>query len=238
VEENQKMSLDHAIASITRVSLHEELVGRVEDLIIDGTLPSGTKIPEKELCLKFGVSRTPMREALKVLAADGLITLEPNRGAWVRAITVAELEEVFPIMGALEALSGELACQNITDAEIESVRTAHTEMLEHYKDRNRQEYFQSNQRIHEIILEAAGNATLAMQYHSLSKRVRRARFLANMEEDRWGKAVEEHGLILSALERRAGAELALILKQHLENKFGTVRQWLIDQEQKASEPKT
>ena len=224
------MSLPHSIDSIVRTSLHEELVERVQSLIVEGILPTGTKVPEKELCLKFGVSRTPMREALKVLAADGLISLEPNRGAWVRAITVADLEEVFPIMGALEALSGELACKNISNAEIEAVRATHQQMVEHYHQRDRAAYFQCNQRIHEIILDAAGNETLATQYRSLSKRVRRARYLANMGEDRWRQAVEEHGLILEALEKRDGEELGKILKKHLENKFGTVRQWLIDQQ--------
>jgi DNA-binding GntR family transcriptional regulator len=228
------MSLQRTITPITRPSLHVELVEQIQNLIIDGTLPTGTKVPEKDLCEKFGVSRTPMREALKVLAADGLLSLEPNRGAWVRAITIAELKEVFPVLGALEALSGELACQNVTNSELEAVRKNHEAMLIHYKERNRQAYFQSNQRIHEIILNAAGNATLTAQYHTLSKRVRRARYLANMEEDRWRQAVDEHGQILEALELRAGAQLSQILKRHLENKFDTVRQWLLDQETSVS----
>lgn len=231
------MTLQHPIASIARASLHEELVERIQNLIIEGTLPAGTKVPEKELCLRFGVSRTPMREALKVLAADGLISLEPNRGAWVRIVTATELEELFPIMGALEALSGELACENITDDELQSIRAVHNEMLKHFEDRNRQDYFRTNQQIHELILDAAGNATLSAQHRSLSKRVRRARYLANMTEDRWQEAVDEHGQILIALEKRAGTELASILKQHLANKFGTVRQWLIDQENSPAKTK-
>ncbi|WP_205742044.1 GntR family transcriptional regulator, partial [Halomonas marinisediminis] len=78
---------------IARPSLHAELVDRVRELIIEGSLEPGTKIPEKELCQSFGVSRTPMREALKVLANEGLAVLEPNRGAWVSTVTMEELEE-------------------------------------------------------------------------------------------------------------------------------------------------
>ena len=109
------MSMLNKVSSIKRPSLHEELTERLRDMIVEGVLVTGEKVPERELCEKFAVSRTPMREALKVLAAEGLLTLQPNRGAIVRAITLEELEEVFPLMGALEALAGELACKNITD---------------------------------------------------------------------------------------------------------------------------
>ena len=223
------MNLSQPIQMISRPSLHEELVERIRGLITDGTLPAGSKVPEKELCTQFGVSRTPMREALKVLAVDGLISLETNRGAWVRKLTLEELEEVFPVMGALEALSGELACKHITDEEIEQVATLHQEMIGHYENENLDEYFRTNQQIHETILKASRNATLAAQYRSLAARVRRARYLANMSQPRWQQAVEEHEEILSALEKRDGRRLAKILRRHMENKFETVRNWLVEQ---------
>ncbi|MDP5350141.1 MAG: GntR family transcriptional regulator, partial [Paracoccaceae bacterium] len=103
------MTENSAIRTIPRKSLHEELVDRLQMLIITGELQPGSKVPEKDLCSQFGVSRTPLREALKVVASDGLVRLEPNRGAWVAPLTVSEVEEVFPILGVLEALSGELA---------------------------------------------------------------------------------------------------------------------------------
>jgi DNA-binding GntR family transcriptional regulator len=107
--------------SIPRRSLHDELTERLRRLITHGELSPGQKIREKALCLQFGVSRTPLREALKVLASEGIVTLRPNRGAVVSALTVEELEEVFPVMGALEALSGEIACRHITDQELEAI---------------------------------------------------------------------------------------------------------------------
>ena len=167
-----------------------------------------------------------MREALKVLAVEGLVWLEPNRGAWVSKVTVEDLEEVFPVMGALEALSGELACEHITDDQIAAIRKIHLEMVEHYKSRNLMQYFQTNQAIHEAILAAAGNSELTAMYKSLATRIRRARYIANMTEERWEKAVEEHEQILTALEKRQGTELGHILRQHLASKFETVRQWL------------
>lgn len=213
--------------SLSRPSLHIELVNRLQSMIVDGKLLPGSKVPEKDLCEQFGVSRTPLREALKVLAADGLISLEPNRGAWVSKVTLEELREVFPVMGALEALSGELACANITDEQIAYVRDLHNEMVQHFKDENLDAYFQVNQKIHEAILEAADNATLSTQYRSLASRIRRARYLANMSQERWQQAIEEHERILEALENRQGEKLAGILKQHLKNKLDTYCHWLM-----------
>lgn len=226
------------VTSIKRPSLHEELTDRLRTMIVEGVLAAGKKVPERELCEKLGVSRTPMREALKVLAADGLLTLEPNRGARVRAITLDDLEEVFPLMGALEALAGELACANMTDTQMTELRKTHELMLERFHKADMSGYFRHNQRIHEIIMEAAGNSTLSSMYQSLAVRVRRARYLANMSSERWQQAVDEHEEIIAALDARDGQILGAILKRHLANKFATVRQWLIDQakaEQSAQE---
>lgn len=217
------MTMDEAIV---RRSLHDELVERLQRLIIEGDLTPGEKVPEKELCARYNVSRTPMREALKVLASEGLVTLTPNRGASVTAVTVEDLEEVFPVMGALEALSGELACEKITDAEIAAIAKTHREMIGHYNAQRLPEYFAANEAIHIAILKAARNDTLAAQHRMLSARVRRARYLANMTRERWDKAVAEHEDILAALEARDGRQLGIILKQHLRNKLETVSEWL------------
>lgn len=213
---------------IVRQSLHEELVGLVRELIVDGDLPPGIKIPEKELCERFGVSRTPLREALKVLASEGLVTLTPNRGAAASLITIEDLEEVFPVMGALEALAGELACQQMTAREIASVRSLHDRMMEHYRQEQLKPYFQLNQSIHEAILAGSRNNSLITMYRSLAGRVRRARYFANMSRSRWAQAAEEHEEIIAALEARNGALLAGILKRHLQNKFETVSQQLAE----------
>lgn len=214
------------VTSISRPSLHEELTERIRSMIVEGVLVAGEKVPERALCEKLGVSRTPMRESLKVLAADGLLTLEPNKGARVRAITLEDLEEVFPLMGALEALAGELACANITSEQVSELKHAHAQMLKHFHDADMPGYFKQNQRIHEIIMEASNNQTLSTMYRSLAVRVRRARYLANMSSERWQQAVNEHEEIIVALDERDGDQLGGILKRHLENKFATVRQWL------------
>lgn len=214
-------------APITRATLHDELVGRLRDLIIEGDLAPGTKIPERRLCERFGVSRTPLREALKVLASEGLLDLSPNRGATVARLTVADLDEMFPVMGALEALAGNLACARIADEEIAEIRALHYQMVLHHTRRELPQYFRLNQRIHQCIMAAADNRTLSRMYAGLSGRIRRARYMANMTQERWDRAVEEHEAILDALSRRDGARLGRILQEHLHNKGETVKESLL-----------
>ncbi|MDW3222058.1 MAG: GntR family transcriptional regulator [Paracoccaceae bacterium] len=212
--------------AILRTSLHHELVGRLQTLIINAELEPGAKVPEKTLCDQFGVSRTPLREALKVLASDGLVRLEPNRGAWVTQVTIGEVEEVFPVLGALEALSGELACRRISDVEIEAVRTLHDQMLESYEKRDLDAYFTINQKIHRAILMAAHNDTLTTSCQALSLRMQRARYLANMTEGRWFEAVQEHENIMKFLAARDGEALAKTLLDHMDAKRISVIRWL------------
>lgn len=208
--------------AISRKPLHEELVSRLQLMIISGDLLPGTKVPEKDLCQRFHVSRTPMREALKVLASDGLITLEPNRGAWVTRVTASEVEEVFPVLGALEALSGELACQNITDAEIHAVRELHDKMTVSYENGDLNAYFELNQKIHRMILLAARNNTLTTACQALSLRLQRPRYLANVSGERWSAALREHEKIITLLEARNGRQLGVALADHMTAKKESV----------------
>jgi DNA-binding GntR family transcriptional regulator len=201
-------------------SLHGEVLSRLRDYIVEGSLAEGERIPERELCEMFGISRTPLREALKVLASEGLLDLLPNRGARVRALTTRDLTELFDVMGGLEALAGRLACENMTEDEIAAVEKLHYEMYGCYLRRDLHGYFQFNQFIHQKIVEAARNATLAVTYASFAGRLRRVRFSANLarDRDRWSEAMREHEAILDALRRKAGQELSDILFHHLRNK--------------------
>ena len=115
--------------------LHEEVVGRIRDILLDGEIPPGARIPERELCERLDISRTPLREALKVLAAEGLVQLLPHRGSRAAKLTDKDMRDLFEVCQGLEALAGELACERITDAEIEAIAAAHTAMVQHYRER-------------------------------------------------------------------------------------------------------
>src|SRR5262249_44172296 len=116
-------------------SLHGEILLRLRDYVVEGNIPDGARVPERQLCEMLGISRTPLREALKVLAAEGLIELLPNRGARVRQLGKRDLGELFDVMGGREALAGRLACETISDAEIAEIERRHYEMSAFYLDR-------------------------------------------------------------------------------------------------------
>lgn len=211
-------------------SLHDEILTSLRRYLVEGSLADGARIPERLLCETMGVSRTPLREALKVLAAEGLVELLPNRGARVRAFSENDVRELFEVMGGLEALAGRLACENITDAEIAAVEQLHYDMYASYMRRDLPAYFALNQKIHLAIVGAARNAVLASTYANFASRLQRVRYNANREnhKDRWGEAMREHEQILDALQRRAGLELSDILFRHLQNKRVAAMRYLDD----------
>lgn len=208
-------------------SLHDEVLTRLRNVIVEGQLAPGARVPEKELCAEFGVSRTPLREALKVLAAEGLVELLPNRGARVRRFTEQDVRNLFEILAALESAAGRLACTRITDAEIAAIERLHYEMYGHYMRRELPAYFRLNQAIHLGIVDAARNPALKETYEGFTARMRQFRYSANtIARDRWGEAMREHELMLDALRRRSSEELGSILFDHLLKKFEAASQTL------------
>jgi DNA-binding GntR family transcriptional regulator len=199
-----------------------EVVERLRDMIVQGELEPGMKLNERVLCEHLRTSRTPVREAIKFLASEGLVELLPNRGAIVTRITATTVRETFVVLGALEALAGELACVNASDADMAEIRALHYQMLAHHARGELAAYFRCNQKIHLHVIECAGNATLANTYRALNSHVRRARYMANFSHERWDHAVEEHQKILDALIRRDGALLPVLLRNHLSNKMQVV----------------
>jgi DNA-binding GntR family transcriptional regulator len=204
--------------------LHDEVANALRTQLIDGRIKPGERVPEKALCAELGISRTPLREALKVLAAEGHVVLLPNRGARAAKLTRRDLDELFEVNGALEALAGELACRRITDNEVAAIAGLHRDMVGHFERRDLGAYYGANRAIHKAILAAAGNLTLAGLYESVGTRLRRARFAAPLPEAAWQLAVHEHEAMLNALIRRDGAMLGAVLRTHLRNKRAEVEE--------------
>ena len=216
--QNFPTGVDSATAPEPRL-LAAEVLERLRDLIIQGELAPGVKLNERVLCERLRTSRTPVREAIKYLASEGLVELLPNRGAIVTPITAATVREMFVLLAALEALAGELACANASEADIAEIRALHYQMLAHHARGELAPYFRCNQEIHLRLVECTGNATLLNTYRALNGHVRRARYMANLSRERWDHAVEEHQSILDALVRRDKALLPVLLRKHLENKM-------------------
>ena len=208
---------------------YDDVVSGIRDMIVEGELAPGPRISERALCDRFGVSRTPLREALKVLASEGLVELTPNRGARVIRLTERDAEDMFDVMGTLEGLAGELAARQITDEQIAEIRALHYQMALHHARRELMPYFRLNQEIHRKIFEIGRNKTLISVYRGLAGRIRRPRYLANISPARWAEAMKEHEAILAALETRDGDALGRILEDHLRKTCEVVKQALRDE---------
>jgi DNA-binding GntR family transcriptional regulator len=191
---------------------------RLRELIIEGQLGAGTRLNERALCDRLGISRTPLREAFRLLAAEGLITLHPNRGAQVVSLSASDIRESFEVMSALEALSGELACRHVTDVEVAEILALTYEMLASHAREDLPAYYRVNRQIHDRLNAAARNALLRQTYRTLNLRIQNLRFRSNFDRDKWNRAAREHAQMVEALEARDGARLASILRSHLYQK--------------------
>ncbi len=207
--------VDNEVARIDRPTLHNVVVSRIRDMIIEGQLVVGKRIHEGQLGAQLGVSRTPLREALKVLANEGLVELVPSRGATVRKLTVKDAKDMLDVLVALEQIAGPITCRNATDTQIREVRRVHDEMLIFFAARNRLQYFKRNQQIHSALISLSGNESLALVYDILQSRMRRIRFIGDQKDESWSSAVREHEEMIAALEARDGERLARATMNHL-----------------------
>jgi len=200
---------------IRRNSLHREVIERLRDMIVEGELAPGQRIAEGKLCEEFEISRTPMREALKVLASEGLVELRPNRGTRVTKITPQEIGELFEVVSGMERMAGELAAERMSDKDLERLWTLNERMERYFENGQRQEYFKLNQQVHKMIVQFAGNSVLATTHANLMVKARRARYLAIMSQDRWEESMREHGEILDAFAARDAETAGKLILKHV-----------------------
>jgi DNA-binding GntR family transcriptional regulator len=214
------------LIEIGRRPLHEEVADRLRTLLTEGRLAPGSRLNERVLCERLRVSRTPLREAFKVLAAERLIELNPNRGASVIALSRGDAEQLFELMGALEGLSGQLAAERRSESELAEIRTLHVEMLAAHARRDLPGYYRLNRMIHQAIAACACNPALNETYNSVNTRLQNLRFRSNFIHDKWDHAMREHQAMLDALQAGDGPGLRAVLEKHLRNKCAAVlEQW-------------
>lgn len=210
------------IIEISRLALHDQVASRLRTMLVEGRIAPGAKLNERELCAQLQVSRTPLREAIKLLAAEGLVDLLPNRGAIAVKLTEADVLNTFEVLAMLEGMSGELAAKRITEEELAEVRALHYEMMACHARRDLSGYYRLNARIHTAINEAAGNPVLAQTYRSINARVQSLRFRTNQDDAKWKHAVEEHEQMIAALAARDAGAMRKVLVSHLMRKRDTV----------------
>ncbi len=210
------------VISIPRQVLHQEAAVRLRQLIVEADIAPGAKLNERELAERLQVSRTPLREAIKTLAAEGLVELLPNRGAVAAQLSAQDVADTFEVIAGLEGQSGELAAQRITEPELAEIRALHYEMLAAFTRRDLSTYYRLNARIHERINAAARNPVLTRTYGNVNARLQALRFRSNFDERKWRHAVKEHEAMVQLLADRDAAGLRALLVQHLEHKRDTV----------------
>jgi DNA-binding GntR family transcriptional regulator len=194
--------------------LHVQLVEGIRDLIVRGVLCDGEKVPEAALCSRFGVSRTPLREALKALAVEGYVELRPNRGAAVAPLDPAHLAALFEAKGALEHFIGLHAAQRIDADALARLERLHTDLMASHRQGEPGDYTRINQEIHQTLARAAGNEVVVQLYAGLQTKILRARYAINEHPAAIDRSLTEHEEIMAALRARARLDLAERLEQH------------------------
>jgi DNA-binding GntR family transcriptional regulator len=228
-EENRKRGrprieakLDGRKKKLIQPALHEKAVDTLRDLIVRGELKAGERIAENAVCEAFGISRTPLREALKLLAAEGLVELRPNRGATITPLRMPEMTSLFEVMSGIERFAAELAATRLSKAEIKRLHTLQARMESCFEAGDRDDYFRINQDIHRLIVAGAKNEVLTSTHAWLLARAERARYLALHTRTRWAESVAEHRAILTALEEGNVALAGRLLGDHVAHTSETV----------------
>lgn len=202
--------------ALSRQPLNEQVAERLRAMIVNGEMEVGKKIPFTEIAEKLGVSLTPLREAIKILAEEQLVELTPNRGARVLPVSVEETVALFEVIAEMESLGAKLAAERMTEAELADLESMHAEMREYYETGNLDAYFEVNSRIHAAIMANSHNPVLLHTHQKMNVRVARVRFIAVHENQRWAQAMQEHEDVMQAFRDRDPERAANIWRIHLQ----------------------
>lgn len=200
---------------ISRLPLHEEVADYLREMIVSGDLIAGERLHLNELAEALGVSLTPLREAIKVLAAERLVDLKPNRGARVAPLRVDETRALFEVMSGIEALAAELACERMTPEQLDALEDRHAAMREHFERGEKAAYFNLNRQIHDMIVEFAGNPILIHTRAQLAVRAERARRLSVEAGRQRAMALDDHDELMVALRGRDAVTARRVWRRHL-----------------------
>lgn len=206
---------DGATGNVASLPLASQVASTLRDMIVQDELQPGMRIRERQLSERLNVSRTPLREAIRILVSEKLVESLPNRGAIVADPSPSKVRQMLEVLGGMESLGGRIATQVASDDEIAEIRALHHEMLAAYHRKDKLTYFKLNQSIHKGIIAASGNEILVETHAQLNARLYRVRYISNQRNERWHEAVDQHEKIIAALEARNGELLARLLIEHL-----------------------
>jgi DNA-binding GntR family transcriptional regulator len=212
-------------------SLHHEVAATLREQIFDGTLAPGSFVDEAALCELLSISRTPLREALKVLTAEGLLRHEPRRGCFVNEVTERDLDEIFPVIALLEGRCAYEAARNASDAELHELEALHERLVRHAKARRINDYYATNHIIHEAIIKLADNKWLAQVIGDLRKILKLARLQQLHAPGRLDQSLSEHLAIFASLKARDSEGADAAMRTHMTRQREALRE--VMQQQKS-----
>ncbi|CUH42709.1 GntR family transcriptional regulator [Ruegeria atlantica] len=218
-----------------RRTLAEEAADNLREFILLGKLAPGTAIPERDLADALGVSRTPLREALRLLEIEGLVEYSATRRPRVADPSLHELTQYISVLGALEALAGEMACIEATMAEIAEIVRLGARMSKNSLRLEPLEFFQLDMQFHAAIVEASRNEPLIETHRQYNARLWRARFLSSQQVDRRDNTLAQHAGITDALQRRDAKATRRALRDHLKSTIENIARIHSDDADRAPE---
>jgi len=205
-------------------SLHDDVAADLRERIFEGELGPGSFLDELRLAQEMNISRTPLREALKVLTKEGLVRHEPRRGCFVAEVTEKDLDEIFPVLALLEGRCAYEAARNASDADIETLEVLHSRLARHAKARRINEYYDANFAIHEAIIRLADNRWLVQVIGDLRKIVKLARLQQLHAPGRLDQSLSEHLAVFAALKARDAEGADAAMRTHLTRQRGALRE--------------
>jgi len=192
-----------------------QIANSLRDRIIRGDLPPGERIVERTLCEMLAVSRTPLREALKLLEVEGLVEISQNKGARIMSFTAEEASNLFEVIAGLESLAAEIAATQMEASELDELDRMHERMMVHYRRQEKDPYFELNSAIHDKMVHLSRNPVLIATHANLMLRARRGRYMAIIDPLRWEESVGEHEALMTALHARDAEAARRVWKRHL-----------------------
>jgi DNA-binding GntR family transcriptional regulator len=214
-------------------SLHEEVAARLRTLVFERQLAPGEWIDEPHLCAAWQISRTPLREALKVLAAEGLVQLVPRRGCRVTELTEEDARELFPVMAVLEGRCAYEAAQKATPADIKELKRLHEQLERHAAARQIEAYYRANHVFHTKVQALAANRWLDRATNDLRRFMRLLRGRQLQQPGRLERSIAEHRALMAALEAKDAPQAERLMHDHLMAQLAALEQLLARERQES-----
>jgi len=197
-------------------TLREKILEVIKDAIISGEMKAGSRVSEPEMAERFGISRTPIREAFRQLAAEGYLTIVPRKGAVIRIFSPRDIEEFYAVKSILEGYAARLACEKLSDKDIDRLEAINNRLEDLGRQNDVKHFFKIHNDFHSLFIKAADNEKLREIHNSLVERFQRLRFTSLSLPGRMALSVQEHKKIIEAFRARDGEKAEQLVRKNAE----------------------